>query len=423
MRSIAPQQTPLPVPISPFQRRAQHASETATPFTVFTSPARPVFMTDTIAPDAATPNAVAAAAPQPKPWIEAIAPYVPGRASGDDGRVLVKLSANENPLGCSPDASAALAAARDMSRYPDPGATALRDALAKQHGIEADRIICGTGSDELLHLAAGAFAGLGDEVVYVRYGFAVYDIAARRVGATPVVAPDKDYGTDIDALLACITDKTRVVYVANPNNPTGTLMSAAEVARLHAGLRSDILLVLDQAYAEFLEPDQDDAGLELARTHDNVFVTRTFSKIYGLAGERIGWGYAAPAIIDMLHRIRAPFNVTHAGQQAAIAAVKDQAFVDASRTHNATWLRFIEQEVSALGNHGLRAVPSATNFSLIVFEGAVSAETAYHGLMDAGYIVRWLPGQGLPNALRITIGTEAETRGVMAALRQIVTGA
>ena len=362
-------------------------------------------------------------APQPKPWIMGIAPYVPGRSSGDDGRKLVKLSANENPLGCSPAASAALAAAHDMSRYPDPGANALRDALGGLHNLEPEKIICGTGSDELLHLAAGAFAGVGDEVVYVRYGFAVYDIAARRVGATPVIAPDSDYGTDVDALLACVTDKTRVVYVANPNNPTGTLMSAAELQKLHGGLRDDILLVLDQAYAEFLQPDQDDGGLELARRHDNVFVTRTFSKIYGLAGERIGWGYGAPHLIDAMHRIRAPFNVTHAGQQAAIAAVADQAFVDATRAHNATWLAHLEAQASALGNHGLRVIPSSTNFALILFEGDVSAETAYNGLMEAGYIVRWLPGQGLPHALRITIGTEEETRGVADALRRIVTGA
>ena len=362
-------------------------------------------------------------APQPKPWILGIAPYVAGRSSGDDGRKLVKLSANENPLGCSPAASAALAAEKDMSRYPDPGATALREALGTLHNLEPEKIICGTGSDELLHLAAGAFAGVGDEVIYVRYGFAVYDIAARRVGATPVIAPDHDYGTDVDALLACVTDKTRVVYVANPNNPTGTLMSATELQKLHAGLRDDILLVLDQAYAEFLEPGQDDGGLELARRHDNVFVTRTFSKIYGLAGERIGWGYGEAHLIDAMHRIRAPFNVTHAGQQAAIAAAADQAFVDATRAHNATWLAYLEKEAAALGNHGLRVVPSATNFALILFEGAMSAETVYKGLMDAGYIVRWLPGQGLPHALRITIGTEEETRGVADALRRIVTGA
>ncbi|MFM6854364.1 MAG: histidinol-phosphate transaminase [Sphingopyxis sp.] len=358
--------------------------------------------------------------PTPKPWVMGIDPYVPGRSAGDDGRPLVKLSANENPLGCSPHASAAFSAEADMSRYPDPGAADLRDALAGAHGLDPARIIYGTGSDELLHLAAGAYAGVGDEVIYVRYGFAVYDIAARRVGATPIVVDDRDYGTDVDAILAAITPQTRLVYVANPNNPTGTLASAAEIARLHAGLRADILLVLDQAYAEYLTPEQDDMGLKLAQQADNVFVTRTFSKIYGLAAERIGWGYGSAAMIDAMHRIRAPFNVTTAGQKAAIAAVRDADFVAASRAHNAHWLAWLQGEVGALGNYGLRAVPSATNFLLVLFDGAASAQAVYNGLMDAGYIVRWLPGQGLPNALRITIGTEAEMRGLGAALRRVV---
>jgi histidinol-phosphate aminotransferase len=361
-------------------------------------------------------------APIPNPWVMAIAPYVPGRATGDDGRPLAKLSANENPLGCSPLAREAFIAASDMTRYPDPGATALREALAAAHGLDPARILYGTGSDDLLHLAAGAFAGQGDEVIYVRYGFAVYDIATRRVGATPVIAPDADYGTDVDAILACVTERTRIVYLANPNNPTSTLVSRAEIARLHAGLPSDILFVLDQAYSEYLEPEEDDGGLELAMHATNVFVTRTFSKIYGLAAERIGWGYGHADLIAAMHRIRAPFNVTTAGQMAAIAAIGDTAFVEHSRAHNRQWRTWLADEIAALGNHGLRAIPSATNFLLVTFDGEVRAEGTYKALMEAGYIVRWLPGQGLPNALRITIGTEAETLGVAEALRRIVTG-
>ena len=360
--------------------------------------------------------------PQPKPWVMGIAPYIPGRSTSDDGRPLAKLSANENPLGQSPRAREAFIAHADMRRYPDPGATALREALAEQHGLDPARIIYGTGSDELLHLAAGAFAGLGDEVIYVRYGFAVYDIAARRVGAVPVVAPDSDYGTDVDAILALVTEKTRIVYLANPNNPTSTLVSREEIARLHAGLPADVLFVLDQAYAEYLEPHEDDGGLALAESAANVFVTRTVSKIYGLAAERIGWGYGAAPLIDAMHRIRAPFNVTSAGQFAAIAALGDQEFVAASRAHNAQWRAWLTDELSALGNHGLRVIPSACNFILVEFSGAVSAGAAYKGLMDEGYIVRWLPGQGLPNALRITIGSEEETRGVAGALRKVVAG-
>ena len=357
-------------------------------------------------------------APAPKPWIMGIAPYVPGRSTTDDGRTVVKLSSNENPLGTSPAARAAFdAAERTLERYPDAGAADLRAAIAAAYDLDPARVIYGTGSDEILHLAAGAFAGLGDEILHVRYGFSVYEIAARRVGAVPVVAPDTDYATDVDAILACVTDKTRVVFVANPNNPTGTFTPAAEIARLHAGLRADILLVLDQAYAEYLGADEDDGGLALDAA--NVLVTRTFSKIHGLAAERIGWGYGPAAVIDAMHRIRAPFNVTTAGQAAAIAALGDTGFVAATRAHNDEWRGWFVDQVAGLGNAGLRVVPSKANFVLVLFEGALTAEAAYHGLMDAGYIVRWLPGQGLPNALRITIGTEAETRGVVAALRAL----
>ena len=350
-----------------------------------------------------------------------IAPYVAGRSTTDDGRKVVKLSSNENPLGTSARAVAAFEGAHgSLERYPDAAATALRETLAEAHGIEAARIIHGTGSDEVLHLAAGAFAGIGDEVIHVRYGFVVYEIATRRVGAVPVVVPDKDYATDVDAILAAVGERTTMVYVANPNNPTGTFAGRDEIARLHAGLPGHVLLVLDQAYAEYLEPGGDDGALELARTASNVLVTRTFSKIHGLAAERIGWGYGPAPVIDAMHRIRAPFSVTIAGQQAAIAAAGDGDFVAATRAHNRKWRAWFNEQIGALGNAGLRAVPSEANFVLVLFEGALTAEAAYHGLMEAGYIVRWLPGQGLGHGLRITIGTEEETRGVAGALRDLV---
>ena len=257
-------------------------------------------------------------------------------------------------------------------------------------------------------------------MIFVRYGFAVYEIATRRVGATPVVAPDRDYATDIDAVLAAVTERTRIVFIANPNNPTGTFAVRDEIARLHAGLRPDILLVLDQAYAEYLDAGDDDGGMALAKTAENVLVTRTFSKIHGLAAERIGWGYASAAIIEAMHRIRLPFSITIAGQHAAVAALGDTAFVTHTRAHNKRWRGWFAEEVAKLGNAGLRAIPSEANFVLVVFEGALTAEQAYKGLMDAGYIVRWLPNQGLAQGLRITIGTEEETRGVAAALRGLV---
>jgi histidinol-phosphate aminotransferase len=363
-------------------------------------------------------------APRPKDWILGISPYVPGKAAADDGRPLIKLSANENPLGTGAAARAALVAATaDIATYPDPDATKLREAIGAAYGLDPARVIYGTGSDELLHIAASAYAGPGDEVLYVRYGFSVYDIAARRVGATPVVAPDTDYATDVDALLACVTDKTRVAFLANPNNPTGTMTSAEEIARLHAGLRPDILFVLDQAYAEYLEPDEDDGGLELAKSAANVFVTRTFSKIHGLAAERIGWGYAGREVIDVLHRIRAPFNVTTAGQAAAIAALGDTEWVANSREANRKGRDWLAGEIAALANHGLRAVPSKANFLLLLFDGALTAEAAMKGLWDEGFATRWLPGQGLPNGLRITIGTPEQMRVVAAKLRAMAEAA
>ena len=360
-------------------------------------------------------------APIPKSWVMDIAPYVPGRSTTDDGRKVAKMSSNENPLGTGAAARAAYEGhVGDLDRYPDAGATALREAIGAHYAIEPAQIIHGTGSDEILHLAAGAFAGPGDEVIHVKYGFAVYEIATRRVGAVPVVAPDDDYGTNVDTILSLVTPSTAMVFIANPNNPTGTYVTRGEIARLRAGLPDHVLLVVDQAYTEYLDEADDDGALELARTTNNVFVTRTFSKIFGLAAERIGWGYGHPDLIAAMHRIRAPFGVTSGGQAAAIAALEDTAFVAASKTHNDEWRAWFAAEIGKLGNAGLRAVPSKANFILITFDGPVTAGDAYKALMDKGYIVRWLPGQGLGQGLRITIGTEAEVRGVTQALREIV---
>ncbi len=356
--------------------------------------------------------------PQMKPNIAAIHAYVPGKSGGADGKPLVKLSANENPLGTSPAALAARATAQIPSLYPDPDSTALRTKLGELHGIDPARIICGTGSGELLTIAASAFAGPGDEVLYVRYGFSLYEIAARRCGAEPVEAPDADYGTDIEALRAAVTPRTKVVFLANPNNPTGTFMSREELARLHAGLPPHVLLVLDQAYAEYVAPDNDDGGIELATSATNVLVTRTFAKAYGLAGERVGWGYGAPEIIGALNRIRGPFNVNSGAQAVTLAALDDQAFITAAREHNAAVRTAFCEAVAALGNAGLRVVPSEANFVLVLFEGALSAADAMSAIAEAGFAVRHLPGQGLPQALRITIGTADQMQAIATALRK-----
>ncbi len=357
--------------------------------------------------------------PVPKLWISGIHAYVAGKSAGADGRPLIKLSANENPWGCSP----AVLAARDHiappALYPDPDSHALRRALGALHGIDPACIVCGTGSGELLTVAASAFAGPGDEVLYMRYGFALYDIAARRCGATPVVVPDMDYGTDVDALIAQITPRTRVIFIANPNNPTGSFLRRAELARLHAAVPRDVLLVLDQAYAEYVAPHDDDGSLDLAATYANVLVTRTFSKAYGLAGERVGWATGARGLIEILNRLRGPFNLSNSAQATTLAALGDQPFVEHSRTENiAIRARFV-RAIAAMGNHGLRALPSEANFVLVLFTGTLTAEAAYHGLMDAGTITRWLPGQGLPQALRITIGTPEQMDDVAAALHRL----
>ena len=354
--------------------------------------------------------------PTPKAWIAGIHAYTPGKASDAGGKPLVKLSANENPLGTSRAALDAMRAAALPNRYPDPDSTALRSRLGAKHGIDPARIVCGTGSDELLNLAAQAFAGPGDEVLFPRYSFAVYDIDSRRCGATPIEALDTDYGCDVDALLAAATERTRVVFLANPNNPTGSFLPRDEVARLHAGLPKDVLFVLDQAYAEYLSPDDDDHGLALAAAHANVLVTRTFSKIHGLAGERIGWATGAGELIAELNRIRGPFNVTNHGQAGALAALGDDAWVTRSRLENAAERARFVAALGALGNRGIRPLPSEGNFVLVLFEGKLTAEAAMAALAEAGYAVRHLPGQGLPHGLRITVGLPDDMDAVARAI-------
>lgn len=368
----------------------------------------------------------AAPAPVMKPWIAAMHAYVPGKAKADGVPVIAKLSSNENPWGPSPMAVAAMQQVlAEGHRYPDPASTALRAALAEKHGLNADQIICGTGSDEILHMIASAFAGPGDEIIHVRHGFAVYEGATRRVGATPVVVPDVDYTGDVGAILAAITPATRIIYVANPNNPTGTLMPAADIRRLIAAVPSGVVLVLDCAYAEFVAGEDYEDGLQLAQTLPNLVAVRTFSKIHGLAAQRIGWAVASPAIIDALQRVRGPFNVTTTGQAAAVASLADEAHIEMVRRETIRLRDWLAGEIAALGNAGLRAIPSACNFILIEFPegGPVNAAACNEYLLGRGIICRYLAVQAMPRCLRVSIGTEAETRTVAAALRDFVNGA
>jgi histidinol-phosphate aminotransferase len=357
--------------------------------------------------------------PTPKPWIEAIHAYVPGKSKSASGKPLVKLSANENPLGASPAALAALAEGHNPADYPDPDARVLREGIAQVHGLDPDRIVCGTGSGELLHCAVQALAGPGDEVLASRYSFSLYPLLAQKVGASPVLAADDHYAASVDNLLAAVTERTRVVLLDNPNNPVGTFLPPAEVERLHAGLPADVLLVIDEAYAEYVDPAFQSAAFALAAKHQNVLVSRTFSKAYGLASERVGWVTGAPHLIDLVNRLRGAFNVAVSGQKAALAALGDQEFVACSRNHNATERQRLADAIAMLGNHGVWASPSEANFLLVHFEGTVTAARAVEALADAGYAVRHLPSQGLPHALRITIGTQQATSDVIAALRRL----
>jgi histidinol-phosphate aminotransferase len=354
--------------------------------------------------------------PQPRPGILDIAPYVGGEARIAGIERPLRLASNENPYGTSPAAVAAYRAAQDeLHRYPDGGAAALRQAIAATHGLEAERIVCGAGSDELLTLLVRGYAGPGDEVLVSRHGFLVYPIAANSAGATPVEAAERGLKVDVEALLAAVTQRTRLLLIANPSNPTGSYLTPAEVERLHAGLPEQVLLVIDAAYAEYVtEPDYD-AGAELARRHGNVVMTRTFSKIYGLASLRLGWAYGPPPVIDVLNRLRGPFNVPGPTQAAGIAALGDAAFLERCRSENARWRGWLAEAVRAVG---LVPHPSVCNFLLIEFpqEPGRDAGAALAYLKSRGILVRGMGAYKLPHCLRITIGTEAETRATAAGL-------
>ena len=345
-----------------------------------------------------------------------IAPYVGGsHAVAGVDRVIV-LSANENPLGPSPKAREAYAAMADeLHRYPDGGAVALRQAIGKRFRLDPDRIVCGAGSDELISLLIGAYAGPGDEILYSQYGFLMYAISAKAAGATPVTAPEKNLTADVDALLEHVTENTRMLFLANPNNPTGTCLPASELRRLRENLRDDVLLVIDAAYAEYVGAEDYDAGEELAGSCDNVVMLRTFSKIFGLASQRLGWAYGPAAIIDVLNRVRGPFNVTASAQAAGVAAVEDVAHVEASRAHNDRWMAWLTQQ---LGGLGVEVPPSAGNFILARFPDRVGADAAYAHLMSRGIIARLMGGYGLPESIRITIGLEDENRALVDALAE-----
>ena len=351
-----------------------------------------------------------------QPGIMDIALYVGGKSHVDGVKDILKLSSNENPFGPS-DATkdAMVRASHELHRYPSTDHATLREAIGDVWGLDPERIICGNGSGEVLMMIAQAFAGKGDEVLFTEHGFAMYPIYANANGAKPVVVAEKDRVIDVDALLAACTKKTKVCYIANPANPTGTMIDEAELARLADGLPAGAVLVLDGAYAEYVEGY--DGGKALVDSHDNVIMTRTFSKIYGLGGLRIGYGYAPQPIIDVLMRIRGPFNLSAPALSAAETAMRDTAHTEKCRTENAKQRDWM---AAALADMGLPSDPSNANFILVRFNSEDAAKACNDHLTAQGILVRYVGGYGLPNALRITVGDEASCRRVVHAIGQFV---
>ena len=355
----------------------------------------------------------------PQPGIMDIALYQGGDSKIEGANRVTKLSSNENPHGASPLAKAAyLAAAEDLALYPTTDHKALREAIARVHDLDADRIICGAGSDEIISFLCNAYAGVGDEVLHTEHGFLMYAISAKAAGATPVVAREQNRVADVDALIAAMTERTKLVFIANPNNPTGTMLDASEVERLADALPDEALLVLDGAYAEFVTGDFD-AGAALVEARDNVVMTRTFSKIYGLGGLRVGYGYAPPHVIETLNRIRGPFNLSGAGLAAAEAAVLDQDHTEWCKAENAKWRDWLARELASIG---IPSDPSHANFILARFKDEDQAVRADQFLRKGSIIVRHPKSYGLPECLRITIGDETACRAVVKFLSEFMAG-
>src|ERR1700685_811353 len=358
--------------------------------------------------------------PKPRPGVLDIAAYVPGKSSAPGVAKIFKLSSNETPLGPSPKAIAAYKAAADhLEDYPDGSASELREAIGHAFGLDPDRIVCGAGSDDLLHLLAQAYLSDGDEAIHTVHGFLIYPIATLGTGARPVAVAETDYTANVDAILAAVTKKTKMVFLANPNNPTGTALSFDEVKRLHRGLPAHVLLVIDAAYAEYVVRNAYEAGIELVATSGNVVMCRTFSKIHGLANLRLGWMFAPAPIVDAINRIRGPFNVSGAAIAAGAAAIEDMEHQERSRAHNTRWLGWLTEEIGKLG---LTVTPSVANFVLIHFPETKgrTAKDADAFLTARGLILRYVAAYKLPSALRLSVGTEEANRLVVAALKEFL---
>jgi histidinol-phosphate aminotransferase len=357
--------------------------------------------------------------PVAKESVMAIDVYVPGKSAVSSTQKIHKLSSNETPFGPSPRAiEAYVQAASHLALYPEGTSKLLREAIGEKWKIEPAQVICGAGSDELLSLIAYAFMGAGDEGIFTEHGFLVYKIAIMAAGGVPVVAPETHLTADVDAILARVTPRTKLVYLANPNNPTGTALPPHEIKRLHQGLPPYTILVLDGAYAEYVE-GEDEASLALAQSAHNVVISHTFSKVYGLAAARLGWMYGSPDIIDAMNRIRGPFNVSTAAMHAGVAALNDEAHLKTAIAHNRTWREWLTEHISALG---FKVTPSKANFILIHFPANIlSADLADKYLISRGLILRRVDAYGLPDCLRLTVGSEEACRAVVEELSALKT--
>ncbi|MBB5691445.1 histidinol-phosphate transaminase [Roseomonas alkaliterrae] len=356
----------------------------------------------------------------PRPSILSVEPYVGGESKIPGVNRIVKLSSNEGAFGPPPGAIEAIRAmAPEAHRYPDGSATALREAIGARFGLDPARIVVGNGSDELLALLILAYGGEGTELVMSAHGFLMYDITGRWAGCRVIKVPERNLTADVDGLLAAVGPRTRLVFLANPNNPTGSILPQAEVERLRAGLREDILLVLDAAYAEYVTRPDYDAGAKLVDATGNTVMTRTFSKIFGMGGMRLGWAYAPAPVVDILGRVRGPFNVNAAAMAAGVAALAEPGWIEKSVAHNTAWRGKVSEALSAAG---IRVWPSEGNFVLADFGTAEKARAADAALRARGLIVRAMGGYGLPQALRITIGTAEECTMVIEALSAFMHG-
>ena len=360
--------------------------------------------------------------PVPNPGILEIAPYTPGKSPvPEPGRKMFKLSANETPFGPSPKAIEAFkSVATHLEDYPEGTSKVLREAIGRAFGLDPNRIICGAGSDEILNLLAHTYLSHGDEAISTMHGFLVYPIATMAVGAKNVVAAEKNLTTDVDAILKAVTPKTKLVWLANPNNPTGTYIPFDEVKRLRAGLPSHVLLVLDAAYSDYVSRNDYEMGIELVATTENTVVTHTFSKIHGLAALRVGWMFGPEHVIDAINRIRGPFNVSAPAMYAAVAAIEDTAHQAMSKQFTETWRNRLAEEIGKLG---LKVTPGVANFVLIHFpETGKTADEADAFLTRRGLVLRALKNYNLPHSLRMTIGTEEANRLVIEGLRDFMAG-